>query len=326
MRVLVVFGSKRGGTAGIAHELGKTLRQAGHEVDIQPAHEPDGLRSWDAVVVGGALYAGRWQRSARRFVQRHVDELERLPVWFFSSGPLDDSASKGKIEPTAQVRRLMERVHAREHITFGGCLPADASGLIARAMVKQGRGGDFRDMDAVRTWGLRLASELTPLEQRRPVVEMPQRISPRSLRHLLGGLCLFTGLTAAVGGVELVLWPIGAFWEPPLELTLLQYSPFRDFFLPGLLLFSAVGVLNLLSGWLALRRQRFGELVAFAGGSSLTIWILSQIVLLRNFSWLQPLYLVVGFLSMALALWLWNDRRTAVRSHVEVAPVAALAN
>lgn len=316
MRVLVVFGSKRGGTEGIAREVGETLHQAGHEVDVRPAAEPDGLRGWDAVVVGGALYAARWQRSARRFVQRHVDELERMPVWFFSSGPLDDSASKAQIEPTAQVRRLMERVHARKHVTFGGRLTADAKGVIAHAMVKQGRGGDFRDMSAVRDWGMGLASELAALGPRRPVAAMPQRTASRSLRHLLGGLCLFTGITAVAGGLELMLWPVGSFWEPPLDLAMLRYSPFLDFLVPGMLLFGAVGLLNLLSGWLALRRSRFGEVVAFAGGTSLSIWIVTQMALLRHFSWLQPLYLVVGILSMVLSLLLWNDRRITVRSHV----------
>jgi flavodoxin len=93
MRVLVTFGSKRGGTEGLAQWLAASLSATGHDVDVRPAYEPDGLELYDAVIVGGALYANRWHKSARRFVQRHADELSRMPVWFFSSGPLDDRAA-----------------------------------------------------------------------------------------------------------------------------------------------------------------------------------------------------------------------------------------
>lgn len=315
MHILIAFGSKRGGTEELARVLGKPLSEAGHTVDIRPADEPDGLCGWDAVVVGGALYAGRWPRSVRRFVQRHVDELERMPVWFFSSGPLDDSAAKGEIAPTPQVSRLMKRVHARGHVTFGGRLEADAKGFIAHAMVKQGRAGDWRDLEAVSSWGRAVAKELAalpPLHTAAPAA--PGRTS-RSLRRRLAALCFFTGLTAMAGGIELIMWPTGGPWESAPQPSLLRHSPFFDFFAPGLILFWAVGVLNMLSGVLALRSHRLGEVAAFAAGSSLTIWILSEIALLRVFSWLQGLYLVIGLATMGLAFWLWRRRRAAIASH-----------
>ncbi len=39
-------------------------------------------------------------------------------VWFFSSGPLDDSAERQEIPPMESVRKLMARVGARGHCTF----------------------------------------------------------------------------------------------------------------------------------------------------------------------------------------------------------------
>jgi hypothetical protein len=55
MRVLVDFGSKRGGTARLAAMFG-------------------------AGIVAGALYANRWHRDARRFVRHNSDALRELPV------------------------------------------------------------------------------------------------------------------------------------------------------------------------------------------------------------------------------------------------------
>lgn len=162
MRVLVAYGSKSGGTEGLARSIGEGLAAAGHEVVVRPAGDIDGLGGWDAVVVGGALYGWRWYRPARRFVRRNHEELAHRPVWFFSSGPLDDSASKGTIPPTGSVRRLMRKAHARSHVTFGGRLDAATATGLARVMARQGA-GDWRNLDAARAWGGKVAAELSAL-------------------------------------------------------------------------------------------------------------------------------------------------------------------
>jgi hypothetical protein len=46
------------------------------------------MSRFDAAIVGGALYANRWNRDARRFISRHDSALRRMPSWCFSSGPL----------------------------------------------------------------------------------------------------------------------------------------------------------------------------------------------------------------------------------------------
>jgi hypothetical protein len=109
--------------------------------------------------VGGALYANRWHRAVRRFVRRHVDELRRVPVWFFSSGPLDDSADRTLIPPVPEVTVLMERVGALAHATFGGRLPEDAKGFPASAMAKK-RHGDYRNRERIADWAEQLAEQL----------------------------------------------------------------------------------------------------------------------------------------------------------------------
>jgi menaquinone-dependent protoporphyrinogen oxidase len=188
MKVLVTYGSKRGGTEGLAQMVAKALRGSGHEAEVRRAEEIDGLEAWDAVVVGGALYAARWHRAARRFVQRHVDELREMPVWFFSSGPLDDSATQGEIAPTRQVSRLMEQVNARGHVTFGGRLEANAQGFVAQAMAKNGRVGDWRDEEDVSAWAHGVASELSTMTPRQAAAPVGSARARRATRQLVEGV------------------------------------------------------------------------------------------------------------------------------------------
>lgn len=164
MRVLVVHGSKMGGTAGIAEKLGEALSGEGFETTISPADSAPSPDNFDAVLVGGALYASRWHRAARRYVRRNRRALKERPVWLFSSGPLDDTATETDIAPTKQVTGLVELIGAQGHITFGGRLPADARGFPASAMAKE-HAGDWRDEQHIRSWASGIADELrTSLE------------------------------------------------------------------------------------------------------------------------------------------------------------------
>ena len=125
MNILVTHASKMGGTQGLAEAIAAGLGEGAVVLPVDAIKRLDG---YDAVVIGGGLYAGRWTGDGRRFVRRHAKELRERDVWFFSSGPLDDSAHEHPIDPTRSVRRMMEKVEAKGHVTFGGRLPADAKG------------------------------------------------------------------------------------------------------------------------------------------------------------------------------------------------------
>jgi menaquinone-dependent protoporphyrinogen oxidase len=140
--------------------IADTLRKGGFDVALRSAGDVQEVGDYEAVIVGGALYASRWHRDARRFVKHHVDQLRARPTWLFSSGPLDDSVTTKFIPPVKGVRALMKRIDARGHVTFGGRLAPDATGFPARAMAKK-MAGDWRDPAAVREWTASVADELT---------------------------------------------------------------------------------------------------------------------------------------------------------------------
>jgi len=158
--VLVAYGTTNGSTAQIAEDIAEVLRKDGLVADARSAGEVTHPESYDAVVVGGGLYAGRWHKDARRFVRRYRHTLAGRPLFFFSSGPLDASAAEKEIPPVHGVRRAMDRLDAREHITFGGRLEPGAKGFVARRIVEAGKGGDFRDFEAIEAWADHVATEL----------------------------------------------------------------------------------------------------------------------------------------------------------------------
>lgn len=181
MRVLVTWGSKLGGTEGIARIIGEELQRQGFDARLEPCNGRHDLDGYQAVVVGGGLYANRWQKGARRFVTRNMAALRGVPVWMFSSGPLDDSADREAIAPTAEVAVLMERTGALGHATFGGRLPADAKGFPAEAMART-RAGDWRNRERIVQWAADIARAL-PQARPGPAKEPAGRSLSRLLAY-----------------------------------------------------------------------------------------------------------------------------------------------
>jgi menaquinone-dependent protoporphyrinogen oxidase len=151
MRALIVYGTRNGGTAGLAHMIGTAFEREGWQVQIADAADAPGIGDVDLVVVGGGLYVGRWVPSVRHWVRRHTATLKLVPVWFFSSGPLDDSAAAGDMAPAPSVAKLAREVEVHGHMTFGGYLDKQPRGFIARQMARR-NSGDWRDPDQVAEW------------------------------------------------------------------------------------------------------------------------------------------------------------------------------
>jgi menaquinone-dependent protoporphyrinogen oxidase len=201
MRILVTWGSKRGGTAGIGWTLANSLRERGHDVLATPARHAPSPRDFDAVIVGGAVYANRWHREARRFVEHHEHALRRVPVWLFSSGPLDASAERGELPPPRQVRALMDRVGALGHATFGGRLEATAHGPIAGSLARK-HAGDWRNTDRIRAWADELSRALPGARPGPAVVPHGRSLARLAAYGAVGwALCAAT-LTAALAATS----------------------------------------------------------------------------------------------------------------------------
>lgn len=172
MRVLIAYASRHGGTEGIADAIGAELREwppddpsaEPWEIDVLSASDVEDLGRYDAVVVGSAVYVGRWLDAARHFVREHAVALSHRPVWLFSSGPVGDPAVPA--DEAAEVPALAELVGAQGYRTFAGRLRSADLPLVERATVRlvHASEGDFRDWAAIRAWARDIAESLDASE------------------------------------------------------------------------------------------------------------------------------------------------------------------
>lgn len=137
-RVLVAYASKMGGTAGIAEAIAAELRSCGADVDLRDARDAPDVLGYDAVLVGSAIYAGRWQRSAVTLLRRVLHARELPKVWLFHSGPTGPDAGAKSVPSPRKVAALADELGAVSPETFGGRIEAaTAKGLIARSMARE---------------------------------------------------------------------------------------------------------------------------------------------------------------------------------------------
>jgi menaquinone-dependent protoporphyrinogen oxidase len=184
-RVLIVYASRHGGSAGIADRIGETLEAAGLEVLVRAASKMPSPDSFDGCVVGAGVYMGSWVKEGTEYLARFADSLALRPVWLFSSGPLPGSSrttnpSTDPIElalgpatgpGSGGRRRIDELAHTigpRDHRVFDGVFdPVSPPRVISERFVRMFPGskkilpaGDFRDWLAIEEWARTIAAAL----------------------------------------------------------------------------------------------------------------------------------------------------------------------
>lgn len=159
-RVLVTAASKHGATSEIADAIASELALAGTTVTRLDPEDIDTLENYDAVVLGSAVYAGRWQKDARRLVEQFADDLRTRAVWLFSSGPIGDPPMP-EAEPV-DVAEVMGATAAIEHRIFSGSMQQSKLSFGERALVTALRAeyGDFRDWEDISGWARSIAGRL----------------------------------------------------------------------------------------------------------------------------------------------------------------------
>lgn len=162
-RVLVAYGTKHGATAEIAQVIADTLRAAGLQVDVQRARRVRSLEPYRAVVLGSAVYSGRWRPDAVRLLRR--PQLKAREVWLFSSGPVGRQGDPEQLEKWTKpprVREIAESIGVREHVVFGGMVAEDA-GFIRKKMARNipPELRDRREWHQIEAWAQSIATALT---------------------------------------------------------------------------------------------------------------------------------------------------------------------
>lgn len=117
------------------------------------------------------------------------------------------------------------------------------------------------------------------------------------LRRFAAALEGVVALAALAGGVSLAWAPDGSLLGA--SPRLLEGSGFHDYRVPGVLLAAVIGGGNALAAVLTLRKSAYASLLSLLAGGALVVFIVTETLVLRERSVLQPI--CFGF-GLAIAL------------------------
>ncbi len=160
--VLVAYASRMGSTREIADAIGEQLTSRGFEVEVIAAADAANARTFDAVILGSALYMGRWDTDAVDYLKRQGPDLTDRPTWLFQSGPI--RTSRGEPAHPDPARRPasvpQDRTRRTPRPSAGNLDHSRAKGWLARWVSNGDLAGDFRDWDQIRAWADDVADQL----------------------------------------------------------------------------------------------------------------------------------------------------------------------
>ena len=151
MNILVAYATRHGSTREVAEAVVGTLRACGADVRFQAVRDVRSLAPrFDLVVLGAPLYSGRWHRDAHRFLRRHRQELDMVPVAVFGVGPREPNP-QAWLRSREQLDRALAKhgwLEPAAVTVFGGTDPPKHN--------RQRR--DLRDWTQIEAWASSIAS------------------------------------------------------------------------------------------------------------------------------------------------------------------------
>ena len=133
-------------------------------------------------------------------------------------------------------------------------------------------------------------------------------VIPRPHLNLWGKIATIAlallGVGALAGGIALVAKPDGSVMQ--FDVALLGGSPFADFTIPGLILGGLFGLGSLAVAVLGAYRHRIAPFLAFAIGLGQMVWIVVELAIIKEWSFLHPTMFGIGLVIAATSVpWGW---------------------
>jgi hypothetical protein len=114
---------------------------------------------------------------------------------------------------------------------------------------------------------------------------------------------IFVGIGAMGGGLMAILNPQGPGGMPT---DALNNSPFQNYLIPGIILFTIIGLGNVLSSTTMVFKSKYQGYISSIFSWALVIWIIVQCIMLRMVAVLHIIFFILGlvqaFLSAILLL------------------------
>lgn len=164
-KVLVTYSSKHGATKEIAENISTILHDTGIDNVIEPVGNIPTVEAYRAVIIGSGVYIGSWRKEAKKFLMKHTNQLAKLPVWVFSSGPTGEGdthkLTKGWLYPN-NLEKIMEKVKPEEIVLFHGALDKGKMSALESWIISNVGApiGDFREWNEITLWAKSIAEKL----------------------------------------------------------------------------------------------------------------------------------------------------------------------
>lgn len=128
-------------------------------------------------------------------------------------------------------------------------------------------------------------------------------MTPKTLRILILCLLNFLGLSGLYGGYKLMTDPTGGSLKMPLKL--IEETPFQDYLIPGIILFSTIGILSIVIALLVLYKIKFYPIYIMGQGVVLIIWLTTELLLNIEFLF-PPLHIPYYITGILLVVMGWQ--------------------
>ncbi len=133
------------------------------------------------------------------------------------------------------------------------------------------------------------------------------------LKTVASFLLLINGVGAIYGGWHLMNHPDGSSLQMPVYV--LQYSPFTDYFIPGLILFVANGLFSFFVLIALLFKIPKHPWLVMIQGAILTGWIVVQCLMLQSIHTLHVIFGSIGAVLMICG-WMINSHKVGqIKKH-----------
>ncbi len=116
--------------------------------------------------------------------------------------------------------------------------------------------------------------------------------------RILFALHAFVGIGAMGGGMMAILYPQGPGGMP---VDALNNSPFRDYLIPGIILFAVIGLGNVFCAFSMLFKSKYQGYISSIFSWALVIWIIVQCIMLRLVASLHVIFLIIGLVEAFLS-------------------------
>jgi menaquinone-dependent protoporphyrinogen oxidase len=161
-KVLVAYATRAGSTTGVAERVAEVLNRSGFAAEAVSAKETGDVASYDAVVVGSAVRAGKLMPEVLKFLDKNKSALEAKPLAaFVVCLAMKDGNEKGRTTAATYLEPVRAQIKPVSEGLFAGAYDPEKLGFAVRQVMKMMKAppGDFRKWDQVETW----AAGLVPL-------------------------------------------------------------------------------------------------------------------------------------------------------------------